>query len=270
MFNFIFPLIVSFTRKKHNLYLYIVSLLSYLTILMTATRVWFIVYSIILVGFLWKSKRVGRIAVALMVPCLLILMTINAGAGSNTRLKATTDRLFSVFGFGEKENESTEMVSGKLDLRLPKVMRGISMSPIFGLGFSDRAKYYLDDDIGNFALIAQVGLMGFALFLYFFYSYYALMGKSRLRLSRLNPMRDALVVFAFAFTSFLVAHFGTHQFFGLTLRGYHLYFLSIYLFLSDFFVRYAFDMDKSIKKRLELLKQKKQQMIALWHTESSQ
>lgn len=239
LYCFIFSLLLSLLNIRHNIYFNIVGALAYISILMTATRVWFVVFTLILMVFLVKSKRIGKV-----VGVLFALAVIGYGIsiyspGSSVKFQATAQRLTSIFSIREEGSQSYKMLEHKSENRLPVVLEGIKENPVLGWGFSDKAMAVMDPDVGNFSLIAQVGLVGFLCFIYFWSSYFAIIAATRRRLSRTDPFKNALSILPASFTGFLVAHFTTHQFFGLTLLAYNLFFLAIFIFLSDFFVREA-------------------------------
>lgn len=242
MFCFIFSHLLSLLNNNRIIYLNIVGTLSYLSILMTATRVWFVVFTLILITFLFKAFKLKKIVKGFIF-LIILLITIYIISSYNTtfgsKIRATSERLLNIFHIGEEESESTQMIEGKVRRRLPKVLEGIMENPVFGWGFSDKATMVIDDDVGNFSLIAQAGVFGFLLFANFWRSYFRLIAKAKKMLSTKNPFKNVLLILSISFFGFLIAHFTTHQFFGLSALAYNLFFISIFVFLSEFFVREA-------------------------------
>jgi len=247
LFCFIFSLFFSILKNNKNIYLISVGFISYLSILMTATRVWFIVYTFIFLIFLYKikAKHIRRAIILLLTLIVLIYSLYNQNLVTERRIESTSERLASVFYLGDPRSESTQSFEYKSKVKLPKVFEGIKENPIFGWGFSDRAMEIVNADVGNFALIGQVGIIGFLLFIYFWLSYFKLLLLARKRLFKKDRVKDALLILGASFFGFLIAHFTTHQFFGLTRFQYDIFFISAFIFLSEFFIKEAIKFGKS-------------------------
>ncbi len=245
---FITSLSLSVLKKNHSNYLILVGLFSYFTILLTATRIWFVVFTLILLMFLYKSKRIlSKMMVPLSLLLIILILVINFNPRVSYSFTKSAERVTSVFELGEQGSLSTQQIKHKIENRMPKVMKAIAENPFFGWGFSDRARSSLDDDVGNFSLVAQVGIFGFTLFLYFWLNYLRMMFKIKGLFSKDSPYRTIFLILIFAFLGFLIAHFTTHQFFGLTLMEVTIYFTCIYIFLSECFIRRALKVN-AIKK----------------------
>ena len=125
----------------------------------------------------------------------------------------------------------------RYSIRLPHVIEGLKRDWFFGQGFSDRYMYYNDAHVGNFNLVLQVGVLGFLLFAYLWYSYFSMI-RSSARSSTLSAAgRNSFHILAIAFAAMLIAHFSTYQFFGYTGSEGGIYFISVFLGISEFAVR---------------------------------
>ncbi|MCP5052622.1 MAG: hypothetical protein GY940_35970, partial [bacterium] len=60
LFCFITALVLCLAQKNRGWYLKLVAILGYFTILMTATRVWFVVYSLVLITYLVKTMNLRK------------------------------------------------------------------------------------------------------------------------------------------------------------------------------------------------------------------
>jgi O-antigen ligase len=236
LFGFIFSLLFAIIDKRQNAYLYLIAILSYLSLLMTATRVWFLVLTLILIVFVVKSRRFGKTAIFLFIVFSIGLLVSSYNISSKSKTRATTERLTSVFSLGEKDSAASQMIDYKWRQRLPKVIDGFKENPIFGWGFSNKAFKILDDDVGNFSLLAETGILGLLFFIFFWVKYFRLISITKKISAKNSPLFKGFSILNVSFFGFLLAHFSTHQFFGLTLAQYHLFFICIFLFLSEFFV----------------------------------
>ncbi|MGE5342999.1 MAG: O-antigen ligase family protein [Candidatus Omnitrophota bacterium] len=246
---FIFSLVYSSPKHNRGVYLIVTALASYISILMTATRIWFVVFSLIMIVFLMKAKKLGKVLASLFIFSLILIVVGSSVSSFNAKGRESVNRLLSIFHLGEEYSPSTTMIRYKAEIRMPNILQGIKENPIFGWGFSDKVLALKDGDVGNFSLIAESGLLGFLLFINFWLGYLRLILGTRKKLSIANPYRDALSILAASFVGFLIAHFTTHQFFGIFHWAYEIYFLSAFIFASEFVVRGALVADGKIKQK---------------------
>jgi hypothetical protein len=232
LFCFISALTFCLAKQNRSFYLKLVAMLSYFSILMTATRVWFVVYSLILMVYLVKSMKNVKNFISMVLMLSAAFGVVSAGGGS--QMSSAVDRIFSIFNYGDKSSKARRMVEQKKAKRLPKVLNGIYENPLLGWGFSDKAVQIMDEDVGNYSLIAQVGLIGISMFISFWIGFLTMIRRTRKKLLNKNPFKDALSILNMAMIGFLIAHHTTHQVFGLTLLAFNLFFMSLFILLSEF------------------------------------
>ncbi|UCG30885.1 MAG: hypothetical protein JSV53_03140 [candidate division WOR-3 bacterium] len=226
-------------RRLTRVYLYVVMVLSCLSIFMSATRIWVIMFSLMLLFYLIFIKRSARgyIHIASVVG-LLLLIVVNV-----TPLKerftdswVRVSRLSSVMQGRFSVDTSFDQ---RYSVRLPHVVEGIKQNWLLGWGFSDSYVKYNDAHVGNFNMLLQVGIIGFMLFSYLWWGYFKMVHGAARRVSFNSSHRRSLQVLLSVFTAMLVAHFSTYQFFGLSGSQTGIFFVSIFLAISQFAVRYV-------------------------------
>ncbi|HLP57718.1 MAG TPA: hypothetical protein VK186_02765 [Candidatus Deferrimicrobium sp.] len=242
IFGYIFSLFLLFkTRlKKRRIYLSIIAWLSYIIVLLSATRVWFVVFSFMFITMLIiirkNLKIVGggiMIAVLLCVPYLMVPKIHNFA-------NLAWIRIASVFEINREDSIAYTAIEAKKTRRLAKTMVGIKENPLVGWGDSNQFfEYTGGGDIGNFNLILQVGIIGFLLFINFWMQYFLLVCKSNRKLSQQNPYRGALLFLNISLTGLLISHFTTHQIFGMVITQAPATFIAFFVFLSGYFVKDA-------------------------------
>ena len=110
---------------------------------------------------------------------------------------------------------------------------------VFGWGFSNPYVIYNDAHVGNFNMLLQVGIVGFVFFAYFWFCYFSMLYVSANTMHVRRIDKNALTILASVFAAMLVAHFSTYQFFGFTGSEGGIYFISIFVALSEFAARRA-------------------------------
>ncbi len=244
---FIGSLSLSILHKNENKYLILVGFSSYFVILLTATRIWFVVFTLILLTFLYKSKRVLRKLAAPFVFMLIIfIIVINFNPQVLFSFSKSTERITSVFEFTQPGSMVTQEIKYRMESHMPKVKKAIAENPFLGWGFSDMAKASLNNDVGNFSLIAQVGIFGFILFAYFWYRYLKIMFKIKNKFYKNSLYRSVFLIFIAAFLGFLIAHFTTHLFFSISLVSVSTFFLCFFIYFSECFIRLSLKESKRI------------------------
>lgn len=149
-------------KKKTNLYLLMVAGICYLIIMLTATRVWFVVFSFILIASLFAIKKGVKVLGKSLLVAILIYIPIMFIPKFQSFTLGAWSRIASIFTITQEDSIARQMIEGKKEHHLTKVYMGIEKSPIFGLGVSsDFNKHTSGGDVGNFDLILEVGILGF-------------------------------------------------------------------------------------------------------------
>lgn len=248
LFTFIFSLILILEPgKKQKIYLFIIAAMSYLSIFLTATRIWFVVYTLILLVFLKISKK--RFVFWAFAGSIFFVFTIlQLSPRIYVGAEKSWQRISTIFTLGQEDSDATRSIEVKVETDMPRILEGIKQNPVTGWGYSDRYMMYGSNDVGNWNLIFQIGFLGFLLFIYLWKSYLSLVNRARKMMNKSDPNRKIYNLLTATFIGLLIAHFTTHQVFGLTMQNYHNYFLALYIFYSEFFVRQAIQYENSIYK----------------------
>ena len=232
---FIFALVYSIRNLGiRKYYLIVIATLAFVSIFLTATRVWFIVYSFIFSYFAFKVGRGVILTGVLFFFVFYSLLGISRQTSSG--LINTWERIASVFTIGQKNSLATESIDYKIKSDFTRIWQGIKESPVLGWGFSNRYITEGSADIGNWNLIFQVGFLGFFFFIYFWLSYLGLILKTNSWIKE-KLYRKELGIIMVGFIGLLIAQFTTHQIFGFNIHPYDHYFLSVYIISTEFFVR---------------------------------
>jgi hypothetical protein len=252
LFIYIFSLFLLENKgiKIPRKYLYIVIGVSWLSTIVSATRIWFSVFLLILIGYaLTTRKKISSFARVFLALFLLLFILVSSGALPLDLLaKGALLRLGQLASIAKGDVHSVPTLEYRYFVRLPRLLEGLKTHIIFGRGFSDGYLKYRDYHVGFFNTILQFGIVGFSLFLYFFIRYFSLLKTTLKNLSSQNPLRGPLKTFGIFFMGILVAHFTTWYFFALSTVINIPFFISIFVGLTELFVREANKEELSLQR----------------------
>lgn len=220
-----------------NNYLLLVIIISYLSILLTATRGWFISFSIALLlyfALVQKSNKTisAIILVLILVPLLLQVPVVRKQLQGSVKRISTVESILrgDISAGGTSARDEYSKV----------LFKYWSESPILGWGFTD---FYKDNGNGHAGLanlLFSVGILGYLIFIYFWYKLFFIPIQTIKRLSITNPFKRSLIVLSIGFLTFFILHSTSGQQFGFYL-GFGSGILSQTLFysFSSYFIMQA-------------------------------
>jgi hypothetical protein len=241
--------------KKKNLYLLLVAGSSYVTILLSATRAWFAIFSFIFIGaVIFFKKKLKKVVGVLMIVAFLYI-PYRFVPKLNDFVNRSWTRIESLFEINRETSIAYKMIEYKKKYRLSKTLEGIRESPLIGWGNSTEFyKYTGGGDVGNFNLVLQVGIIGFLVFANAWLQFFLMVRKTNRGLSPGNPYRGTIYFFSISFMGLLIAHFTTHQVFYMTPSQGYAIFIMLFLFLTGYFARQALSLEYSLIKQANTAK----------------
>jgi hypothetical protein len=149
-------------------YLLLINIVCYLSILLTATRSWFLGLSVVYIFyFILNYKQLHKIGIKFVAPVVLIMIVISFIPQFGDQIRTASKRLGTI----------TELASGdqtaggtlvRLTDRSPRVIEGFKQSTIIlGAGFSDLYFDYADGHVGFENILLNSGIIGMLLFISF-------------------------------------------------------------------------------------------------------
>jgi hypothetical protein len=242
-FSYIFSLFLIEHKKSgvSRKYIYLIVGASWLSLIVSATRVWFGVFLLILAGYVLttkeKTSKLAKISLALFLLFFVLIMTNVVSL--DFLFEGALPRLGQIASVAAGHFHSVGTFETRYFVRLPRVLEGLKKHIFLGCGFSDAYLEYRDYHVGFFNTILQFGLVGFSLFLYFFIRYFGLLKATIRKLSVQNSLRGPLKTLPVFFVGILVANFTTWYFFPISTLTDIPFFVSIYIGLTELFVREA-------------------------------
>jgi len=254
-FIFAFTLLEDKNYKLSKLYLYLITILSFFSIFISATRVWFIMFLAILIGYILISRKKAKFAIAVVFIALtFVSILVNSGLISKSFLLGSAwGRLSQVFNIPKAGISSVDTGYSRYIIEFPVLFEPIKENPFIGYGFSHIAMQHYDNDFGFLNTILMFGIVGFSLFVYFFIRYFSMIRSSLKRLNNSNPFRTSLKLLAVAWGGMLIGYFSTWDFFSSYF--YKVFFVSVLIAICEFFVRQA-DEEELLTKQKKLAGEK--------------
>lgn len=234
LYTFIFSLAMVHLHRKHAFFLYLIAGLAFWIELVSATRSWFVIFSIILAYSLFsegRSKALLYIGGVLLIGFFYIVPSSQV---ASKIFKGTTERLFTVFEIGQEGSFADESIDSKIEVRLPVQLDLIKQNPLTGWGFTGKGG---DPDVGIFGHLSEMGIIGVGLFIWLWIKHLKLTRQISKERRIPKAYRQVNGVLWISLIGLLISHFTTNQIFGVT---YYVSFLAVFFWLSDFFIRQAF------------------------------
>lgn len=224
MFIIFYSIIMAFfnlAKKKLEFpekYLIFVIFTSFLSVVLSGTRgfllaVGFIIFcSILLV--LKKSvamKYLKMIVILSMFTYLLIYISPSI----RTQLKLVTERYETMSMLAEGDVTMKDSLA-RVTIRIPRIMKWIEKSAVFGYGFSDIYYNNADNDIGFFTVMLNVGILGTVLLYLLFLSILIKINKISSSESYKVLYKKGGKVFFIGLIGLMIFHLTTNITFGFT------------------------------------------------------
>ena len=143
-------------------YLLVVNITSYVSILMTGTRSWFLGFSLMYLFYFYLNyKRIGKKIISIVITIGFFLVIMFMIPQIDTQVKIASVRLATIQKLAAGDLTAGGTLS-RLTERGPRVMEGFKNSTIiFGAGYSDLYFEYGDTHVGFQNNLLQSGVIGF-------------------------------------------------------------------------------------------------------------
>ncbi|CAN5392036.1 hypothetical protein BH10BAC5_BH10BAC5_11130 [soil metagenome] len=241
-FMLILVLLTTQNIKVNKTFLNIFFVVCMLSILITGTRGWILGYLIVLPIFLFFTF--GNVLRTInVIFTIFIGVTIGYLAYANipiltNQIDSSVERLTTV----EKISEGDESAGGTL-LRLtergPRVMKKFLESPVFGWGFGEQTKLFIDGHVGNHSILLVGGAVGGIIMLYFWVHFLFTVFSVWMNLSSDNPLKSSLFVFIAMFFGIFFIHSTSTQMFGYAIEfspSLKIFFLAFFFTFANYYI----------------------------------
>ena len=230
-------------------YLYVIVSFCFLIMVISATRVWIVMYTATFFLYcFYVSRSMFRLLPLLTGICVVSFSAYLFVPGANYAINNSLKRTHTIVALA-KGDVTAEGTLQRIDVRLPRVLEGYKQSPIIGWGITDTFSQYSDYHVGNFNLLLQTGIIGFILFSNLWVTYYKMIFSTSKKISSTNSYKKPLAVLAIGFSGMLILHFTSYQFFGYNgISTSVIFLIIIYIIISESAVRESLKEELSITK----------------------
>ncbi len=234
LLGYIVSLALAQIDRRHSIFLLLTAITAFAVVIISATRSWFIIFGLIALFTIWRSKKIKAMIVLSGMFLLLFFVLFSESSISKEIFGGSLKRIMTVFEIDRGGSYLPESMETKFSVRLPPQIELIRQNPITGWGFTENRG---DVDVGIFGHIVEVGLAGLALFIYLWYDFIRITGAAVRDHGIPFQYRNMIAVILAGFIGLLVSHFTTNQIFGLT---YYTVLIPIYFWITDMFLRNVF------------------------------
>jgi len=245
-FSFIFALFLLQNKdfRLSKVYLYLIITTSFFSIFISATRLWSVIFSFILMGYVLVSKR-KILSVVGIAGSLFVILSVLSCLGltpSDLLLGSAWKRVSQVSYIAKGNIYIVDTARSRFFDQLPIILEQIKQNPLTGYGVSEITMEYCNNNLGFVNTILMFGIFGLSLFIYFFIKYFSMISTSIKRFDN-NPFKNSLKIMAIVWVGILIGYFSTWDFF--TYYFYKTFFISILIAITEFFIREAEELSMS-------------------------
>jgi len=200
-------LISTFHRNKT--YFLLLAFMSYLVIVFSGTRSWTVIFGLIIIAYIYKNFKTSIsyyliITLIILIPGYFVFNHSRMAVGISTAFQ----RIETLKSIGHGQNAANQSLEHKMETTLKEDIGNIKKNPLTGWAFTDIKG---GEDAGNFGLIAEVGFIGFFLFLVLWTRIAMLL----LYGIKHTKWKEIFYVLIFVYVGLLISHFTTNRIFGL-------------------------------------------------------
>jgi hypothetical protein len=227
------------TFRISRIYLSLVIAISFCSVFVSATRMWFVIFTFIFVGYVLVTRKKIMSVVGAVIFVLLFVMALTylMPQSQLILLHSSFGRLSQVADIAHGDVYSVDTAMNRLIYQFPRIMAVVKQNPFLGYGISNVTMDYYDCDFGFINTILMFGIIGFALFIFLFAKIFSLLTSSLKDIGSGNPFRMSLKVLIIAWAGILIGYFTTWDFFAFYFEK--ILFVAVMIALTEFFVKQA-------------------------------
>ena len=217
-------------------YLLLINITCYISILMTATRSWFLGFTIMYPFYFYLNyKRFGKNIIAFVTAIVLFLIIIIMIPKVGNQINIASKRLATIENLAAGDITAGGTLS-RLTTRGPRVIEGFKSSTIIlGAGYSDLYNEYSDGHVGFQNILLQSGVIGFIIIISFALTLFF----KPLRILKKNGDRVDLKIILRNLPLLIPAVLTTNsgaQFWGFDVGGSRIMLLAFYFTVSSIYI----------------------------------
>jgi len=230
--------------RLQKVYWYFVTGTCLLSIFISATRIWVIIFSVILILYGLRHRHgVLNIVKVIIIFAIIIVILFTTGVISPAYLmRGPITRIQQLFALVQGKIYEVPTFQSRVMQQLPILIDIIKENPFIGYGISYISEAYFNVNLGCINTILMFGVLGFLIFVYFFVRYFKLLNSALKRLHPTNPYRNFIQMMAVTWIGILIGYFSTWDFF--TIHIQKTFFVSILIATTEILIKEAYDQER--------------------------
>jgi hypothetical protein len=214
LLSFMFASYWLYAKNKSNfreVYLSLILAICYVLIILSATRGWFLAFSLMLSAtFVLFLNKTHRIIAYLLPIAILTIIVFSRSPQLSEILTNVTGRLSTIGDWAEGDLSD----AGRITVVMPRMLLKVKENPIIGFGFSDDFYQHANNHAGWVMQILQMGVIGLFVFIALFYRFVSF-NSGLVRISG----ESALHMFSIALLGLMVIHSSSTAVFAFSVLG---------------------------------------------------
>ena len=230
--------------RLQKVYWYFVIGTCLLSVFISGTRIWVIIFSVILILYGLRHRHgVLNIVKVGTIFAIIVVILFKTGVISPAYLtKGPITRIQQVFGIMQGRIYEAPTFERRVIYEVTPRIDIIKKNPVIGYGISYVSQRYYNNNLGCINTILMFGVFGFLIFVYFFVRYFKLLNSTLKRLHPTNPYRNFIQTMAITWTGILIGYFSTWDFFTFYFRK--TFFVSILIATTEILIKEAYNQER--------------------------
>lgn len=238
--------------RLRRIYYYSIISICVLSMFLSATRGWIIAYAVMLLVYLFFiDKSLSNVFAKVMVLSVLTYLVIFSNPVITRQSERVVDRVMTMKKLVEGDVTAGGTLT-RIDEHSPRVMKKFWESPIIGFGISDEAYKYADEHVGNQSMLLEMGIVGFAIFIFFIARFTHIVLQVENMISRRNSFKRTLLVFIMGLIGLFIIHSSSTQIFGYILHQEKIFLVSLYFLMAGVYIKSAIEEHRGELERLKI------------------
>lgn len=201
-------------KTANNKYYYFILLLNFLMVILSGTRGWILSYStMVILFYLFVLRNPFSLIKQGLLSAIVFILLLVYFPSISKQIEYSFERFQTVKALARGDLTADHTLI-RLDVRGPRVLNKFWERPVFGFAFSQEFYQYADQHVGHHTLLLNGGIVGYALFLFFWIYFNLFLYFKNKHLQNNNLYKDSLFVFIIIFIGIFIIHSSSAMIFG--------------------------------------------------------
>jgi hypothetical protein len=182
---------------------------------LSATRAWMMMGSIAIIGYIFLSAKGMKFTLQVsIIGVFLVAILISSGFIQQKSIDSIATRFGELGKMASSGNLKQGTFADRIQNDIPHVLKGLTNSPVLGVGLSRYMKRYYSSDVGFINTLLIYGIVGFPIFLFYLFRYMFFLNRYR-KEPRFDPLeKNILISLLLGLCGMMIGYFFTWDFFS--------------------------------------------------------